>query len=115
MPTVQVVTRSAPRTWRGTASTHYLERAEQQDDWRASPLRAPDHRGLPPALVLTAGFDPLRDEGRLYADALAAAGNAVQYVDFARQMHGFIGMGGVIEEANTAVRLCADWLRQRWL
>ena len=91
---------------------HYLD-AAQHGDWRASPLLAPDHAGLPPTLVLTAGFDPLHDEGRQYADTLAAAGNAVQYVDFARQMHGFIGMGGVIDEANTAVRLCADWLRQR--
>lgn len=92
---------------------HYLDPAHY-GDWRASPLLAPDLTGLPPALVLTAGFDPLCDEGRLYADALSAAGNAAQYVCFERQMHAFIGMGGVIEEANTAVRLCADWLRQRW-
>lgn len=91
---------------------HYLDQ-DQYGDWRASPLLAPDLTRLPPALVLTAGYDPLHDEGRLYADALAEAGNAVQYLDFARQMHGFIGMGGVIDEANTAVRLCADWLRQR--
>lgn len=93
---------------------HYIGRAEQLADWRASPLLAPDLAGLPPALVLTAGFDPLRDEGRLYADRLSAAGNAVQYVCFERQMHAFIGMGGVIDEANTAVRLCADWLRRRF-
>lgn len=93
---------------------HYIDRPEHYTDWRASPLLAADHAGLPPALVLTAGFDPLRDEGRLYADCLSAAGNAVQYVCFERQMHAFIGMGGVIEEANTAVRLCADWLHQRF-
>jgi acetyl esterase len=93
---------------------HYIDQAEHCTDWRASPLLASDHTGLPPALVLTAGFDPLRDEGRQYADRLALAGNAVQYVCFERQMHAFIGMGGVIEEANTAVRLCADWLRQRF-
>jgi acetyl esterase len=91
---------------------HYLAQAAQHTDWRASPLLAESHAGLPPALVLTAGFDPLRDEGRQYADQLSAAGNAVQYVCFERQMHGFIGMGGVIDEANTAVRLCADWLRR---
>ena len=68
--------------------------------------------GLPAALVLTAGYDPLRDEGRAYADALSAAGVATQYVCFSRQIHGFILMGRIIDEANTAVRLCADALRQ---
>ena len=92
---------------------HYIAQPAHYTDWRASPLLADDHSNLPSALVLTAGFDPLRDEGRLYADRLSAAGNAVQYVCFERQMHGFIGMGGVIDEANTAVRLCADWLRHQ--
>ena len=68
--------------------------------------------GLPPALVLTAGFDPLRDEGRQYADALSAAGSTAQYVCFERQIHGFITMGRVIDEANTAVLLCAAALRR---
>lgn len=92
---------------------HYIADPADYTDWRASPLLAEDHSRLPPALVLTAGFDPLRDEGRLYADKLSAAGNAVQYICFERQMHGFLGMGGVIDEANTAVRLCADWLKQQ--
>ena len=92
---------------------HYLGEPGLAEGWRASPLRAPDLAGLPPTLLLTAGFDPLCDEGRRYAERLSAAGNAVQYVCFERQMHGFLGMGGVIDEANTAVRLCADWLRQR--
>ena len=65
-----------------------------------------------PALVLTAGFDPLRDEGRQYADALSAAGTKAQYVCFERQIHGFITMGRVIDEANTAVELCAVALRR---
>jgi acetyl esterase len=90
---------------------HYLN-AGDQNDWRASPLLAKSHAGLPPALVLTAGFDPLRDEGRAYADKLSAAGTPTQYVCFSRQIHGFIPMGRVIEEANTAVRLCADLLRR---
>jgi acetyl esterase len=84
----------------------------QWSDWRASPLLAASHAGLPPALVLTAGCDPLRDEGRLYADALSAAGTPAQYVCFERQIHGFITMGRVIDEANTAVDLCAAALRR---
>jgi acetyl esterase len=90
---------------------HYLDR-DQQADWRASPLLAASLAGLPPALVLTAGFDPLRDEGRQYADALSAAGSSAQYVCFERQIHGFITMGRVIDEANVAVGLCALALRR---
>ena len=89
---------------------HYLD-AAHYTDWRASPLLASSHAGLPPALVLTAGYDPLRDEGLAYADKLSAAGVPTQYVCFARQIHGFILMGRIIDEANTAVRLCADALR----
>ena len=90
---------------------HYLS-PEQHADWRASPLLHANLSALPPALVLTAGFDPLRDEGRQYADALSAAGNTAQYVCFARQIHGFITMGRVIDEANLAVGLCALALRR---
>jgi acetyl esterase len=91
---------------------HYLADESQWTDWRASPLLAENLRGLPPALVLTAGFDPLRDEGHQYADALSAAGNTVQVVCFERQIHGFITMGRVIGEADTAVDLCAAALRR---
>jgi acetyl esterase len=93
---------------------HYITDAAQWTDPRASPLLAASHAGLPPALVLTAGFDPLRDEGRQYADALSAAGNSVQYVCFERQIHGFITMGRVIDEANTAVELCASVVKRRF-
>jgi acetyl esterase len=76
-------------------------------DWRASPLLHSDLAGLPPALVLTAGFDPLRDEGLDYANALVVAGNRTTYVCFERQIHGFITMGKLLDEANTAVAMCA--------
>ena len=90
---------------------HYIDEPAWSD-WRASPLLAADLGGLPPALVLTAGFDPLRDEGRQYADALSAAGNRVQYVCFERQIHGFITMSKVLDEARTAVALCAAVLKE---
>jgi acetyl esterase len=90
----------------------YIADPAQWSDWRASPLLAADLSRLPPALVLTAGYDPLRDEGRQYADALSAAGNAVQYICFERQVHGFITMSKVIDEAETAVDLCAALLRR---
>lgn len=87
---------------------HYIPEPSQWSDWRASPLLHMDLSRLPPALVLTAGFDPLRDEGRQYADSLSKAGVPTQYVCFERQIHGFITMGRVIAEANTAVALCAQ-------
>ena len=91
--------------------SHYLD-PEQYGDWRASPLLHADLSGLPPALVITAGFDPLRDEGRQYADALSAAGSPAQYICFERQIHGFITMGRLLDEADTAVALCASALRR---
>jgi len=91
---------------------NYTPEAAMWNDWRASPLLAKDRARLPPALVLTAGFDPLRDEGRQYADALSAAGNRVQYVCFERQVHGFITMGRIIDEAFSAVDLAGAVLRR---
>lgn len=91
---------------------HYIDDAAHDHDWRASPLLHDDLSHLPPALVLTAGFDPLRDEGLAYADALAAAGNRSTYICFERQLHGFITMGKVIDEANAAAALCAGELRR---
>lgn len=94
---------------------HYIQNAEDWADWRASPLLAADLTRLPPALVLTAGYDPLRDEGRQYADALSAAGNRVQYICFERQIHGFITMSRVLQEALTAVDLCSAVLKRELL
>jgi acetyl esterase len=91
---------------------HYITDPAHDLDWRASPLLHADLSKLPPALVLTAGYDPLRDEGAAYAEALTAAGNHAVYVCFERQIHGFITMGKVLDEANTAVALCAAELRR---
>lgn len=91
---------------------HYIDDAKHDLDWRASPLLAASHAGLPPALVITAGYDPLRDEGLDYARALSAAGTRVSYVCFERQIHGFITMGRVLDEAHTAMALCAAELRR---
>lgn len=91
---------------------HYLPAGTPATDWRASPLLAASHIGLPPALVLTAGYDPLVDEGLDYARALTAGGSRASYVCFGRQIHGFITMGRVLDEANSAVALCAAELRR---
>ena len=91
---------------------HYITDPKHDVDWRASPLLHPDLSRLPPAFVLTAGYDPLRDEGLHYAQALSEAGTRTTLVCFERQIHGFITMGKVIDEANAAVSLCAAQLRE---
>jgi acetyl esterase len=91
---------------------HYIVDPRDDLDWRASPLLAADLSRLPPALVVTAGFDPLRDEGLAYAEALSQAGNRASCVCFEREIHGFITMGRVLDEANTAVALCAAELKR---
>jgi acetyl esterase len=95
-------------------TANYLSQDHHADDWRASPLMASSHAGLPAALVLTAGFDPLRDEGRMYADALSQAGVDTQYLCFERQIHGFVTMGKLIREAHTALDLCGHVLKRHW-
>lgn len=89
----------------------YLPKEQDWTDWRASPLLARSHAGLPPALVTTAGFDPLLDEGRAYAEKLSAAGVRVTYREFADMLHGFVLFGGVVDTANTAVAECCAALR----
>jgi acetyl esterase len=91
---------------------HYIADPAMDLDWRASPLLHPDLSKLPPALLLTAGYDPLRDEALQYSHRLTQAGNRATHILFERQIHGFITMGRVIDEANAAVALCAAELRR---
>jgi acetyl esterase len=82
---------------------NYLNDAREKLDPRASPLFAIDLAGLPPALVLTAGFDPLRDEGMAYAEKLQAAGVEARHHCVAGSVHGFFSFGGVFPHARRAV------------
>ncbi len=88
----------------------YLPDRKDWTDWRASPLLAPDHAGVAPAFVLTAGYDPLVDEGRAYAEALAKAGVEVGYREYPDMVHGFVLFGGVVDAANAAVAECCAQL-----
>ena len=92
--------------------SHYLAGEAQIDDWRASPLRARDHAGLPRACIITAGFDPLLDEGRAYADCLHAAGVRVTYECFGGMIHGFMLMTGALAASGHAVYRAGQALRE---
>ncbi len=90
---------------------HYLNGAADVGDWRASPARANTLIGLPPAYVLTAGADPLRDEGDEYAGRLKEAGVAVTHRTFPGQFHGFFTMGKLLQQANVAASEIGAWLK----
>jgi acetyl esterase len=90
---------------------HYLNGAGDVGDWRASPARATTFARLPPAYVLTAGADPLRDEGNEYAGRLKDAGVAVTWRTFPGQFHGFFTMGKLLQQANVAARDIGAWLK----
>ncbi len=78
------------------------------EDWRASPILAESFAGLPPALVVTAGYDPLVDEGKLYADRLRAAGVEVEYACFEDTIHGFVSFASVIPSGARALALICE-------
>jgi acetyl esterase/lipase len=75
---------------------------------RLSPLRQPDLRGLAPALIYTANFDALRDEGEAYARELKSAGTLVSYTNFPTLAHGFTAFTGVVPAARRACETIAD-------
>ena len=89
----------------------YLRDGSDGADFRASPLRARDFGNLPPALVITAEFDPLRDEGRAYADRLREAGTPVLYREYPGMVHGFVTSAGVLDAGKQAVREAAAALK----
>lgn len=92
----------------------YLPEPRLRDDWRQSPIVVPDKAGLPPALVIVAGRDPLHSEGLAYADALEAAGVPVERLDVPGMIHGFITMGGIMAAADKAFDAIASELRERF-
>ena len=89
----------------------YLNHATEREDWRFAPLLAPHHRSLPPALLIVAGHDPLRDEGIAYARRLCEAGNAVELVNHEGMIHAFWNLGAAIREAARSIEQAAAFLR----
>jgi acetyl esterase len=91
----------------------YLPGGANRHDPRASPLRVPDLEGQPPTLIITAGFDPLRDEGHAYAERLRAAGVDVVYHEYAGQIHAFISLTKAIPQGLTCTFEVGDYLKER--
>jgi acetyl esterase len=106
-PTTSILLTHSVITW---FIDNYMGGADASD-WRASPSRATSFAGLPPAYVLTAGGDPLCDEGDEYAAKLKQAGVPVAYRHFPGQFHGFFTMGKLLTQANVAITEIATWLK----
>ena len=92
----------------------YLRQGEDMKDFRASPLLAEKHDGLPPALVITAEFDPLLDEGKAYAQELSDSGVEVEYRCYDGMIHGFFAMPGAVDASREALAHAAKFLQQQF-
>jgi acetyl esterase len=90
---------------------HYLDKESDQTHPHYAVALTRNLSNLPPALIITAEFDPLRDEGEEYGQRLRAEGNRVECWRFDGMIHGFFGMAG-IDRGSEAVDRAADWLRQ---
>ena len=91
---------------------HYTRSEEDKADWRASPLRAPSLKGLPPAYIMTAGYDPVSDDGIVYGERLQKEGVQVAMRHFENQIHGFLTMGRIIPDSAVALDEAGAALRK---
>lgn len=92
---------------------HYLRSEADKADLRASPLQAPKLAGQPPTMIVTGGFDPLRDEGKAYADRLREAGVDVVHREYPGQIHAFVSLTKAIPQGMAATLEIAEYLRKR--
>jgi acetyl esterase len=102
------------RTSVGWYWDHYLTDPADGRNPLASPLLAESHAGLPPALVITAEYDPLRDEGEFYAEKLYAAGVPTQLSRYDGMVHGFFAMSGVLDGGRKAIAEAAEFLQRTY-
>jgi acetyl esterase len=93
---------------------HYLTSADEANDAYVSPLRTGNLRGLPPALIITAEYDVLRDEGERYGKRLAEAGVLTKVTRYDGMHHGFFQMYGIVDKAKKALEEAAAWLKERF-
>ncbi len=92
----------------------YLGEPSDKSDLRASPLRGASLEGLPPALIISGGFDPLRDEAKAYGDRLVEAGVDVVAHEYTGQIHAFVSLTKAIPDGLEATREIADYVRRRF-
>jgi len=90
----------------------YVPVVEDRKSWRCAPLRAPDHSGLPPALVIAAGIDPVVDEGKEYFEKLSASGVEAHYKLYPRMTHAFFQAPGLLDDARSASDEAGNKLRK---
>lgn len=90
---------------------HYLVSRADGENWKASPARAATLAGLPPTFILTAGSDPLHDEGEEFARRLKADGVPVEHHTYPGQFHGFITMGKLLPASSDALAKICAWLK----
>ena len=93
---------------------YYAPDKQQRNERTASPLLADDLSGLPPAIIITAEHDPLRDQGAAYAKKLADAGVSVDYKLYDGVTHEFFGLAGAVGKAKDALTQAADGLKKVW-
>jgi acetyl esterase len=93
---------------------HYLSNESEAENPYVSPLRASNLRGLPPALIITAEYDVLRDEGERYAKRLSEAGVPTKVSRYDGMHHGFFQMYGLVDKAKQALEASAAWLKERF-
>lgn len=93
---------------------HYLTNPAEAESPHASPLRAPDVSGLPPAYVMSAEYDPLRDEAELYGERLRAAGVPTEITRCSGMNHGFLFWVGLVAGADAAMAAACAWARQNF-
>jgi acetyl esterase len=93
---------------------HYLASPEDGKNPYASPLHAADLSGLPPAMVITAEFDPLRDEGLAYAKRLREAGVSVKASHYDGMIHGFFWMAGALDRGKEVIAEMGNELRKQF-
>ena len=90
-------------------------RKDELNDWRAAPILYKNLNSLPPALVIVAGCDPLKDEGKAFAKALINSGNKVELVEFKGQIHGFLTMGARISDTKKLINLICRKIDEAFL
>ncbi len=93
---------------------HYLTSPAEAESPHACPLRAPDVSGLPPAFVMSAEYDPLRDEAELYGERLRAVGVPTEITRRAGMNHGFLFWVGLVAGADVALAAACAWARRNF-